>query len=49
MYLYYMQINFANVKDDQLIQHLFSVISVSKRRKVSMQKAEDDLLIGEMH
>lgn len=48
-----MQINFADVKDDQLIQHLFSVISVPKRRKVSMQKAEDlstdDLLIDERH
>lgn len=47
-----MQINFADVRDDQLI-HLFSVISVSKRRKVSMQKAEDlftdDLLIDEIH
>lgn len=52
MHLYYMQINFVYVKDVQQI-HLFSVISVSKRRKINMQKAEDlftdDLLIGEIH
>lgn len=53
IYLYYKQINFANVKDYQLIQHLFSVISVSKRSKVSAQKeadlSADDSLIGEIH
>lgn len=51
--LYYMQINFSNVKDYQLIQHLFYVISLSVKIKVSMQKAgdlsSDDLLIGEIY
>lgn len=49
MYLYNMKNNFANVKDHQLTQQQFSVISAPNKRMVSMQKIKDfsihDLLI----
>lgn len=42
MYLYfpYMPVTFADVKDNQLVQHLFSVISISNRRKACLLKAK---------